>query len=65
MGRTQELEKTISELGISLPKSYIDFLSQDDPDFELEIDNAYWYMATVLDDDWEGQEPLTLNQIFL
>ncbi|MEZ9200244.1 SMI1/KNR4 family protein [Shewanella sp. 10N.286.54.B9] len=64
MNRTQVLNSTISKYGLELPKPYLDFLLKDEPELEIEIQDCYWFMATVLPSDWEGQEPLTLESDF-
>ena len=64
MNRTQAFNSTILKYDLKLPNSYVEFLSKDVPDLEVELDSGYWSMATVLPSDWEGQEPLTLESDF-
>ena len=64
MNRTDALKRTIEKLDLVLPEAYIEYLKSDEPNFELEIDNAYWSMATALESDWDGQAPLTLESEF-
>lgn len=64
MDRSQKLKALINKYNLNFPTSYFEFLSCDDPNWEIEIDYAYWTLATVLESDWEGQAPLTLDSDF-
>lgn len=64
MDRSQTLRALINKYGLNLPTSYFEFLSCDDPNTEIEIDDAYWTLATVMESDCEGQAPLTLDSDF-
>ncbi len=64
MNRIKVLNTTIEKLGLELPEPYIQFLKNDEPNFEIELDNVYWNMATTLESDWDGQVPLTLESDF-
>ena len=64
MKRNQKLQTLLKSYDLKLPSAYFEFLSCDDPNWEIEIDYAYWTLATLLESDWKGQAPLTLGSDF-